>query len=198
MLDRLHRRPPRNTVCVLLTRAEEDGFIGAIAAATRPQLLRRSDRIIAIECSAEQPVARQGEGCIIRTGDRTSIFNSGLTYFLTQQAESLAKKDPTFRYQRALMPGGTCEATVYDVEGFTAASLCVALGNYHNMDRARQRIAPEHVHLADWRNMVRLFIHLARSGHEFAPGHSALKARLRKRFQSLRHLLAPAAAGMHR
>ena len=33
------------------------------------------------------------------------------------------------------MPGGTCEATVYDVYGFTAARICVALGNYHNMDR---------------------------------------------------------------
>src|SRR4029453_12836536 len=56
-----------------------------------------------------------------------------------------------------LMPGGTCEATVYDVYGFTAASICVALGNYHNMDTAKRRIGPEFIDVADWRNMVKLF-----------------------------------------
>ena len=56
------------------------------------------------------------------------------------------------------MPGGTCEATVYDVYGFTAASICVALGNYHNMDRERKKIAPEYIDLGDWENMVKLFL----------------------------------------
>jgi len=42
------------------------------------------------------------------------------------------------------MPGGTCEATVYDVYGFTAGSICVALGNYHNMDREKMKIGPEY------------------------------------------------------
>ena len=69
-----------------------------------------------------QPYAKQGDGAILRVGDRTSIFNSGLTYFLGQKADELAKRyKKTFKYQRALMPGGTCEATVYDVYGYTAA-----------------------------------------------------------------------------
>ena len=186
MIDRLAKNPPKAPVAVLLTRAEEEGFVGAIGAALEPKLLKKNDRIVAIETSAEQPYAPQGKGAIIRIGDKTSVFNSALSYFLTQQAEALAKKDKSFRYQRALMPGGTCEATVYDVYGFTAASVCVALGNYHNMDKARKRIGPEYIDVNDWTNMVKLFARLARTGHEFEPGHKPLRKRLEKRFKMLK------------
>jgi putative aminopeptidase FrvX len=189
MLDRLIRRPPKSPVAVLLTRAEEEGFIGAIAACEHRTLLKKSDRVIAIECSSEQAAAPQGAGVIIRVGDRASIFNSALTYFLGQQAEELKKADRMFLYQRALMPGGVCEATVYDVYGYTAGSLCVALGNYHNMDVKRRKIAPEYIDAADWRNMVKLFVRLAEHGHEFKPGHAALRKRVLKRFRKLQHLL---------
>lgn len=189
MLDELRRSPPPSTVAVLLTRAEEEGFIGAIAASKRPELLRKSDRLVAIECSSQQPYAPQGKGVIIRIGDRTSVFHSGLSYFITRTAEELAKRDKTFRHQRALMSGGTCEATVYDVYGFTAASICVALGNYHNMDRERKKIAPEYIDLDDWRNMVKLFVEVARNGHTYEPGHKLLKERIETRFEKLKHLL---------
>lgn len=189
MIDELGRRPPKAPVAVLLTRAEEEGFVGAIAACLEPELLRKSDRVIAIETSAEQPFAPQGQGAIIRIGDRTSVFNSGLSYFLQTQAAELAKRDKTFKHQRALMPGGTCEATVYDIYGFAAASICVALGNYHNMDRGKNRIGPEYIDVDDWRNMVKLFVQVARNGHEYEEGHAALKARVEKRFTKLKHLL---------
>ena len=189
MLDQLAKRPPRAPVAVLLTRAEEEGFIGAMAASMKPKLLRKTDRIIAIETSAMQPYAPQGAGAIIRTGDRTSIFHSGLTYFLQTQAADLAKRDKSFKYQRALMPGGTCEATVYDIYGFTAASICVALGNYHNMDVAKGRIGPEYIDLADWRNMVKLFVQVARNGHTYEEGHAELKSRVERRFAKLKRFL---------
>jgi putative aminopeptidase FrvX len=225
MLDQLHRRPPEATVAVLLTRAEEEGFIGAIAASLKPKLLRKTDNLVAIECSAEQPYAPQGGGAIVRVGDRTSVFNSDLTYFITQQAEALAKAaarkasagakttgrkaaggNPSgersaggasaaggFKFQRALMPGGTCEATVYDAYGFKAASICVPLGNYHNMDRAKGKIGPEYIDLGDWDSMVKLFVKIARDGHTHEPGMKALKARVEKRFEALRPLLDDAA-----
>ncbi len=88
------------------------------------------------------------------------------------------------------MPGGTCEATVYDVYGFLAGSICIALGNYHNMDRAKQRIGPEFIDLADWRSMVKLFVEVAKNGHTFEPGHQALRQRIEKRFAKLKHLLS--------
>jgi hypothetical protein len=87
------------------------------------------------------------------------------------------------------MPGGTCEATVYDVYGFTAASICVALGNYHNMNTAKGKIGPEYIDVADWRNMVKLFVAVARNGHTFAPGHAGLRSRLEKRFAKMKRFL---------
>jgi putative aminopeptidase FrvX len=189
MLDQLSRKPPRSPVAVLLTRAEEVGFVGCIAACEHQTLLRKTDRVIAIECSSEQPYAPQRNGVILRVGDRTSIFNSALTYFMGQQAEELKKRDKSFKYQRALMPGGTCEATVYDVFGYTAASLCVALGNYHNMDVKRKKIGPEYVDVADWKNMVKLFVRLAQHGHEFKPGHGMLRGRILKRFGGTKKFL---------
>jgi len=189
MIDKLHRKPPAAPVAVLLTRAEEEGFIGAIAASQHPTLLRKTDRIVAIECSAQQPYAPQGAGAIIRVGDKSSVFNSQLTYFLTEQADLLAKKDKQFNYQRALMPGGTCEATVYDVYGFLASSICVALGNYHNMDRGKKKIGPEYIDTSDWQNMVKLFLAVARNAHTFEPGHGSLRAKVEKRFEALKQFL---------
>jgi endoglucanase len=189
MLDQLLKRPPRGTVCVLLTRAEEDGFIGAIASAARPALLRKTDRIISIECSAEQTYAQQGNGVILRVGDRTSIFNSSFSYFLHRQAEALAKTDKTFKYQRTLMPGGTCEATVFDAFRYTTGAVCIPLRNYHNMDRSRKKIGPEYIDLADWTNMVKLHIQVAKNAHAFEPQHRILIQRLEKRFNARRNLL---------
>jgi endoglucanase len=190
MLHLLHRRPPRVPVGVLLTRAEEEGFVGACAAVAKPELLRKSDRLIAIECSAVQPYAPQGDGVIVRVGDRTSIFNSALTHFLTGEAAALKKADRSFRYQRALMPGGTCEATVYDAFGYIAAAVCIPLGNYHNMDRAKKRIAAEYIDVGDWTSMVKLFVRVARRGHAFDPSNGALRRRVTARYRRLRRLLA--------
>ena len=195
MMDRLSRKTPKSPVAVLLTRAEEEGFIGCIAACEHETLLQKDDRVIAIETSSEQPAAPMGNGVIIRVGDKASIFNSALTYFLGQEAEELKKKHESFSYQRALMPGGTCEATVYDIYGYTAASLCVALGNYHNMDVKRRRIGPEYIDAMDWENMVKLFVRLAERGHEFEPGHAVLRERVLKRFKKLEHFLGDKAAG---
>lgn len=189
MLHGLSSRPARHDVGVLLTRGEEQGFVGAIASVLHPRLLRPSDRVISIECSAEQPVAQQGKGVVLRVGDRTSIFNSAFSRFIFNVALGLERKEKSFRYQRALMPGGTCEATVFDAWGYVSAAICVPLGNYHNMDKLREKIAAEHVHLDDWENMVRLFLEIARKIGGFDGTHSDLQARLTSRFEAHRHQL---------
>ena len=86
------------------------------------------------------------------------------------------------------MPGGTCEATVYDIYGFAAASICVALGNYHNMDRARKRIGPEYIDVDDWQNMVKLFVRSRKTGTSTTRGTASCGA-VEKRFAKLKHLL---------
>lgn len=181
--------PAACDVGVLLTRGEEYGFVGAIAAAQDGGLLRPTDRMISIETSAEQPVAKQGEGVVLRVGDRTSIFHSAFSRFIFDTASALAAESKSFKFQRALMPGGTCEGTVFDAFGYTAAAICIPLGNYHNMDRAKNRIAAEHVHLDDWRNMLALFIAIARSAHTFDGSHAAIRERLLARFEANRALL---------
>lgn len=195
-LDLLRRKPPATTVAVLLTRAEEVGFVGAIAAVKGGRLLRKSDRIVSIETSAEQPVAVRGKGVVLRVGDYTSVFHSGLSYFLARCAEALAKSKKGFAYQRALMPGGTCEGTVFDAFGHIAAAVCVPLGNYHNMDRARGRTGPEFISTSDWRNMVELFVDVARHLHEFDGTHAALRRQLDERLEKHRHLFTQATSAL--
>lgn len=168
----------------LLTRGEEEGFIGAIAAARDGKLIRPTDALLSIECSAQQPVAQQGKGVVLRVGDKTSIFDSALTYQITQIAESLAKSHKHFAYQRALMPGGTCEATAFGVYGYRAAAVCVPLGNYHNMVPGKKQIAAEYIHLGDWQCLVDLLT--AIGSQPPSPDLSPLKAKLEKRFATLR------------
>ena len=55
---------------------------------------------------------------------------------------------PEYR-QRALMSGGTCEATAFQLYEYRTAALCVALGNYHNCGPGADRkrvVSVEDVH----------------------------------------------------
>ena len=56
MIDTVHRSSSKPNVAVLLTRAEEEGFVGAIAAVVKPKLLRR--RPIASSRSSARPSSR--------------------------------------------------------------------------------------------------------------------------------------------
>ena len=188
-MQALSRKRLKASAALLLTRAEEEGFIGAIAAVRNKQLLKKTDRLISIECSAEQSYARQGDGMVIRTGDRTSIFHSAFTRFIGGRAEALAKADGSFKFQRALMPGGTCEATVFDAYGFTAAAVCIPLGNYHNMDTAAKTIAAENIRLDDWRNLTVLLTDVAANGYRFSGDHGELRERLSERHAKFAEML---------
>lgn len=141
----------------LITRAEEVGFHGALAA-VKQGLVPPEALVVSLETSQEMPPVRMGSGVIVRVGDKTSIFDTQATRFLTLVAEEVGRTDSKFRYQRALMSGGTCEATVFQEYRHTTAALCVALGNYHNCG-PRNRIAEEFVNLEDVSGMVKLLQH---------------------------------------
>ena len=148
-------------VRVLLTRAEEVGFIGAMAAC-KSKILPKGSRIIAIENSrsfADSPI---GGGPIVRVGDRTSTFDPQLTRQVGQIAQAIATSDPSFNWQRKLMPGGTCEATAYQTLGHTATCVCLPLGNYHNMNEKRGKIDSEIISLADYHSLIRLLTDTAK------------------------------------
>jgi hypothetical protein len=57
------------------------------------------------------------------------------------------------------------------------------------MNRAKKRIEPEYIHYDDWQDMVKLFLQLAKTGHEFKEGMPDLKDRLMKRFRKYEGLL---------
>ena len=113
-----------------------------------------------------------GEGVIVRVGDRTSIFDPGVTAELT--AVATAEK---LSFQRCLMSGGTCEATAYALDGYRCGALCIALGNYHNCG-PETRIASEFVSLSDVEGLVALCTALARRTAGQPNASEVLKSRL--------------------
>ncbi|MCC7192318.1 MAG: hypothetical protein IT444_05990 [Phycisphaeraceae bacterium] len=147
-------------VRVLLTRAEEIGFIGAIAAC-KSKTIPKGARVVALENSRSYPDSPIGAGPIVRVGDYTSTFDPDLTYRIGKIAMDLATQEPTFKWQRKLMPGGTCEASVYQTYGYTASCICLALGNYHNMNEVTGRIDAESISLADYHGLVHLLVAIA-------------------------------------
>lgn len=168
LLERLRGRPEAAHVRLLFTRAEEIGFIGAIAAC-KLRTMDPAGRIIALENSrsfAESPI---GGGPIVRVGDRVSIFSSALTGAIAKVAEKLSTdRNGGFKWQRKLMAGGACEASAYQAYGYEATCICLPLGNYHNMadlervqagDQAAiaaARVDHEYISAADYKGMIDL------------------------------------------
>ncbi|MDX2118714.1 MAG: hypothetical protein SFY96_11075 [Planctomycetota bacterium] len=170
----------RQDVCLLFTRAEEIGFIGAIAA-TRDGTMPRNARVIALENSRSFPHDSPiNGGPIVRVGDRISVFSPSLTDAMAKRAEEIAggpasptasQKNstlPTWKWQRKLMAGGACEASVFCAAGYEATCVCLPLGNYHNMgdltavqagtNTRPATIEREFIGLADYEGLVDLLI----------------------------------------
>lgn len=163
-------------VRLLFTRAEEVGFIGALAA-VRHNTIPQDAKVIALENSRAFPEAPIGGGPIVRVGDRLTIFSPRLTDDIARIAEDIAggpaspkasqkQADmPKWKWQRKLMAGGACEATVFCHAGLDATCVCLPLGNYHNManlDEAQAgtienpKPGREYVALADAQGMIDL------------------------------------------
>jgi endoglucanase len=163
-LDALIALKSPSLLWCLFTRSEEIGFYGALEA-VRHGTIPKDSCVLSLECSKALENARQGDGVIIRVGDRASIFNPNLTAALCLSAETIAKEDPSFKFQRKLMDGGACEATVFCAHDFRSSGVCVPLGNYHNQATGtdgKPTIGPESVHVADFLGEVRLLTELAR------------------------------------
>jgi endoglucanase len=188
LLERLSKRRARADVYCLFTRAEEVGFVGAIGAARSGTIPRRLP-IIAIETSKALANAKIGDGPILRVGDKSSVFTPEVTAFCHRVAQDLAGKRKAFRYQRKLMDGGTCESTAYYAYGYPATGMCVALGNYHNMDTERKRIDSAYISLADWHGLVDWFEALVLAEPGYGVESDTLRAGLEKRFAQWRRYL---------
>lgn len=195
-------------VRLLFTRAEEVGFIGALAA-VRHNTIPQNAKVIALENSRAFPEAPIGGGPIVRVGDRLTIFSPRLTDDIARIAESIAggpatptasqkQSDlPTWKWQRKLMAGGACEATVFCHAGLDATCVCLPLGNYHNManlDEAQAgtlkdpKPGREHISLADAQGMIDL---LTACGSQLAsPPASKTSQRLDDLWESRKDILS--------
>jgi endoglucanase len=168
-LDELRGGPDAGRAAVLLTRAEEVGFVGAIAACTDGSIPEGA-RLICLECSRSFPESPIGAGPILRVGDRMSVFSPDLTNRLGLLLAEYQRRHPRFAAQRRLMPGGTCEATAFAAWGHEATCVCLPLGNYHNMvdidgvasGKVPARVGPEHIALRDFHGLVDLLVWFAR------------------------------------
>lgn len=163
------------TVHGIFTRAEEVGFHGAIELAKRWPL-PRGVRFVSLETSAPRGGAEMGKGPVIRVGDRTSVFDDAVTAELVAAAA-----ESGLPHQRALLDGGSCEATAMNLYGIPAAGISVLLGNYHNCPPGGG-IAEEFVSLSDVKALVKLLVATVRRTAN-GGGGSREKARLRRRLE---------------
>jgi endoglucanase len=197
---------PVGDVRVLFTRAEEIGFIGAIGAA-RDGFMPRNSRIIALENSRSFPESPIHGGPIVRVGDRVSVFSPELTAAVAKVAETIAggpstptaaqknSEMPKWKWQRKLMAGGACEASVFCAYGYTSTCVCLPLGNYHNMANLGEvqagtyqgtpRVGREHIGVDDFHGMVDLLIGCGRD----LPATSGFNERLEKLWTGRRFVL---------
>jgi endoglucanase len=176
-LIELKRASSRTFVIGVLSRAEEVGFQGALAVAAE-RVIPKDSLVISLETSRELPPAKMGKGVILRVGDRASVFDAAAMRFLGEVASGLASgTEGRFQFQRALMPGGTCEATAYQSYGYQTGAVCVALGNYHNCHPSGT-IAAEYVDVNDACGMVDLLVAAARETPAFARHVGRLPAQL--------------------
>jgi endoglucanase len=170
----------------VFTRAEEVGFVGATALA-QAEGLPKTVPVISIEMSKALPGAEQGEGFVVRLGDRASLFEPSLTNFLLNVAREMAAHNNTFKFQQRLMDGGSCEATAFNVAGYVASGVCLPLGNYHN--QSADGIAPEFIHEDDYLGLVRFLTTLAENMTLFDSATSHTKNRVQEYFQHHRDKL---------
>ncbi len=176
-IDTLSKSKQNAEAYFLFTRAEEVGFVGAMAA-IKSSTVPKKCFVVVTETSSERPHAPLGDGPILRVGDRVTSFTSAVTGFCGRVADELTKRKKRFKFQRRLMDGGMCEATAFCTLGYEATCACLSLGNYHNMNTKTGKIAPEYIDLSDFENLVDWYIALGQTPLAYKSKDEALIKRL--------------------
>ncbi len=139
----------------IFTRAEEVGLVGARLIAEEGTVPREA-HVVSIETSLKSSEARQGEGVVIRVGDRSTTFDNSAEGVLRGSAERLnAQGREGFRAQRALMGAGGCEASAFAAHGYSVTGTSYPLGAWHNREEDGS-IAAEYISLDDFNSGVDL------------------------------------------
>ena len=158
-LERLVADEAETDFYAVFTRAEEGGLFGArlmAEAGTLPQ----DTLVVSVETSSIIPGVTQGDGPIIRTGDRAYTFDSDAEQVFHIARDLILKRNPDFKTQRHLMSAGGCEATAFAVFDYTVTGLAYPLGNWHNATTTIPDpdggVDSENISLSDYLNGVEL------------------------------------------
>jgi putative aminopeptidase FrvX len=165
----------RIDVGVVFTRAEEAGFGGTLCMLDEPELpalFPEHPVFISVEISSEREWIQPGDGAIIRVGDARTVFDSHTTNLMAELAEKQGLNS-----RRALMDGGTCEATPFCRAGYRAGGICVPVRHYHNMNLSDGTIVAEMISNSDLEDMTELAVQLSRN----LPGQPAMPGRDREK-----------------
>jgi endoglucanase len=181
----------------VFTRAEEVGLVGATLVAQQG-LLPSDTLVISVESSRQLPGARQGLGPVIRVGDVRRTFHPEAEAVLQAASDALLKADATWKAQRQLMSGGTCEATAFSLFGYRTTGIALPLGNYHNVPDAvydgeapAAPVAPEFIHRGDLAGAARLLAEATRIAA--SPPSDALRQRAERMAEDYRERLRSSA-----
>ena len=144
-------------VLAIFTRAEETGLYGARLAAEEG-LLPRDAYLVSVEASRTLPGAEAGRGIVVRAGDYHNTFSNEAERYLRVARERLAERG--IATQRALLVGGTCEASAFVRLGWTATGIALPNVNYHNA-APDGGFAPEIVRVGDLLSGIALGVEAA-------------------------------------
>ena len=146
-------------VTAVFTRAEETGLYGARLVAEE-RALEPDTVVVSVEASRALPHAPAGGGIVVRAGDLHNTFSNAAERFLRAAAERLGRDG--LRTQRALLTGGTCEASTFVVHGWPTTAIALPNVNYHNRGQD-ERFAPEIVRLDDLTSGIALLAEMPRA-----------------------------------
>ena len=153
LLKELRGQKTRAHVICIFTRAEEVGFVGASGLVKNRFLSPKVPTVVLEASSAKAGKVEIGKGPVLRVGDRFSSFSPEIDLWL--------KKNAPKQFQRALLQGGRCEASLYVEKGYRVGCLAFPLGNYHN--NGPKNYDYEFISLKDYKNMLEWLMRLAKN-----------------------------------
>lgn len=159
LLLRLKKEKAAFDVTVVLTRAEEVGFVGCIYVADALSISKRVPIIVLETSDAVAGRVDINGGPVIRVGDKQSGFAPEVDAWMHMVALETQGKLKGFKFQRALLAGGRCEASAFILKGYNVGGLAFPLGNYHN--NGDGRYATEFVGIDDYYLMLEFLLRLS-------------------------------------
>ena len=158
-LDALRGADRAFDVHCVFTRAEESGLFGARLIAAEGSIPADA-YVVSLEASNAR-YAPAGAGPVVRVGDYHNTFSNEAEQYLRVAQERLLERGRPV--QRALLPGGTCEASAFVRLGWTATGVALPNVGYHNapMNENDDRFVPEIIDREDYLSAILLLAEAA-------------------------------------